>query len=1274
MNESSTLLVRSRRILTNPANSPPFSVSNSSPISASYSPFIKISFNTSFNKNPKKEFLALLDSGTNKSLISQDVVDAEGLYTQPLARPVTFELSNGAVTSTPTTHFCFIPYILHSSFAAPSFSFLISDFSRLSVILGTDWLSVINPQIDWESRTLTLRVDSDDPDINSTLESIPLQGSLLTNSSFEQLPMEVRSTSSRPDLNNLSMEVCSTSSRLEFDNSDDVCSTALSQFASLCTQMDLITPLDDTTEATLFLEALPLSSYPSFKSYSTSLSTNSSQLPSQYSRFLPLTSDNAAHHLPPHDDLDHPIDLLPNSTLPTSRPYALSLTEREVLKAYLDDNLKRGFIRHSRSSASSPVFFVPKKTGDLRLVVDYRRLNSITVKDRYPIPLLNDLLDAPVGAKIFTKLDLRNAYNQVRIREGDQFKTAFTTPFGCFEYQVMPFGLCNAPSSFQRLINLALSDLLNVFVVAYLDDLLIYSQDLDSHVDHVTQVLQRLTDNNLFINPEKSVFHTTSVEFLGYVFTVDGLQMDNSKVQTILDWPTPQSAADVQSFLGFANFYRRFIEGYSDIILPLTQLTHQNTRFAWNTDCEDAFNFLKQSFTTAPILGIFDHQRRIIVETDASDFALAAILSQPDAAEVLHPVAFYSRKFTSPEVNYETHDKELLAIVEAFRVWRHYLEGSPFPTKVITDHKNLEYFTTTKVLSRRQARWANTLSPFDFHIQFRPGSKCKPDAITRRRDLYPGAHYSQAHASAQNSRQVIKNYSFSSTVVEVSPCQILCDSLSPKFSTFSTISPTIPLSERVERAQAADPHASQIKRSLATNAHDYPKYSVSQELLYYEDRLYIPEDNPLRLEIIASHHDDPSAGHPGRRKTLQRLRQGFYWPRMSQFVDDYVASCHMCSRAKARRHLPYGLLQPLTVPESPWTNLSMDYIDGLPLSNGFDSILVVVDRFSKYSIFIPTNSRTSATDLAFSLLDRVFSKHGIPESIVSDRGSRFTSQFWQDLTRVLRIRSDLSTAYHPQTDGQTERVNSVLETYLRLYTTYDQSNWSALLPLAEFAVNSSPHDSAGQSPFFINYGFQPSWDPEMKRVLSPKARVFATDLISVHDFVKSRLQLAQQIHKKYADRKRLQHPSFIAGDRVWLNGRNIRTTQPSVKLASKYLGPFPIDRQVSPTAYRLALPPNLQSLHPVFHVSLLQKATTSSIPGRYNEPPPSVQVDNYEEFEVEEILDSRKRRRSVQYLVKWLGYDHAHDSSTWEDASMLTNCDEHVAAFHRLNPSKPRPA
>ena len=526
---------------------------------------------------------------------------------------------------------------------------------------------------------------------------------------------------------------------------------------------------EDDETFVMHMAALSVGSnvHPSRQAQIASLDVEEVTIPAEYLDYTDVFSPDSAAELPEHTGInDHPIDLIDDKQPPYGPIYSLGPVELETLKTYIETNLANGFIRPSQSPAGALILFIKKKDGSLRLCVDYRGLNNLTIKNWYPLPLIGESLDRLGRAKRFTQLDLTNAYHRMRIREGDEWKTAFQTRYGHFEYQVMPFGLSNAPATFQGYINKILAEKLNVFVIVYLDDILIYTKDTgQAHVKAVCWVLENLRKHDLFAHLKKCRFHQDEVRFLGYVVSTQGVRMEDERIEAVKSWPEPKSVRDIQVFIGFANFYRRFIQGFSKIAAPLTSML--KTSSAANTqpqksmvvddegvigggrlnekssksknpafltaDARQAFTRLRQAFTEAPILSHFDPERHIRIETDASGYAIGGVLSQltSDSGQ-WNPVAYFSRKMIPAKTRYETHDRELLAIVEAFKTWRHYLEGCKHEVLVLTDHNNLRRFMDTKSLSSRQVRWAQELSRYHFRIDYRQGkANAAADALSR---------------------------------------------------------------------------------------------------------------------------------------------------------------------------------------------------------------------------------------------------------------------------------------------------------------------------------------------------------------------------------------------------------------------------------------------------------------------------------------------------------------------------------------------------------------
>uniref|UniRef100_A0A8C5MZR0 Gypsy retrotransposon integrase-like protein 1 n=1 Tax=Leptobrachium leishanense TaxID=445787 RepID=A0A8C5MZR0_9ANUR len=698
--------------------------------------------------------------------------------------------------------------------------------------------------------------------------------------------------------------------------------------------------------------------------------------------------------------------------------------------------------------------------------------------------------------------------------------------------------------------------------------------------------------------------------------------MDKTKVKAILDWPTPKDKKAVQQFMGFANFYRRFIRSFSHLSAPITSLTKKDVRFQWSTEAQQAFERLKESFTQAPVLKQPEIHLPYYLETDASDIALGAILSQKFGdKKLLHPVAFYSRRLNSAERNYNIGEKELLAIKNALEEWRHLLEGATHPVTVFTDHRNLEYLRTAKRLRPRQARWALFFSRFSLLITYRPGTRNgKADALSRQYD-------------SSNPTTAVPN----DTIL---PGSFFC-------ATKDTLMEHI-------RKHSRDPPTN-IQGLIPIEG-----------FLYHEKQIYAPPE--ARLQVLQHAHDIPASGHGGIKKTINTVQRYFWWPSVKKDVAAFVLSCPVCARNKQPRARPAGLLQPLALPLHPWKDLSMDFIVDLPPSRQHTTIFVVVDRCTKMAHFIPTIGLPTAARTATLFIREIFRLHGIPHSIVSDRGSQFTSRFWSQMCRSLKITRYLSSAFHPQSNGQTERTNQTLEQYLRCYTTHLQDDWLDILPLAEFAYNNQVHSSTRLSPFYANYGYHPDILPDIPLntpvpEVSNRLRPLRLQLRSL----RQQLQLAQDNQKKYADRNRRPAPQYTPGDKVLLSTAHLRLDCPSKKLGPRFIGPFPVLKMVNPVAAHLTLPSSYR-IHPVFHVSLLKPWRENPFPGRHTDPAPPMSVSGEEEYEVSKILDSRLRYGKLEYLVHWKGYGP-------EDRSWIPDTDIHapakVRAFHLRYPSKP---
>ncbi|QRW25665.1 Retrotransposable element Tf2 protein [Rhizoctonia solani] len=962
-------------------------------------------------------------------------------------------------------------------------------------------------------------------------------------------------------------------------------------------------------------------------------------LPPQYHEFAKVFGKEEFKVLPPHREYNIAIDLVPDAKLSPGPIYGMTDAESRALKQHIDEELATGKIRPSTSSAGAPVMFVKKANGSLRLVVDYRKLNDVTHKNVYPLPRQDDLMAKLRHAKVFTKLDLRWGYNNVQIKEGDEWKTAFRTKYGLFKYLVMPFGLTNAPAAFQHFMNDLFRDLINVTVVIYLDDILIFLEDPKDHPTHVREVLSRLLRNQLFCKLSKCHFHVTTVDYLGIIISPAGFSMDQKKIEAVTSWPTPKTVKQVQAFLGFVNYLRRFIPNFSLVARPLHNLTKKETPWLWEIQEEEAFQELKSLVTKSPVLIHSKPDQPYYLETDASGVAMGAILSQQGEDNRLHPIAYMSKSFSGAEANYDTHNKELLAIIKALEEWRIFLEATDKPVQVFTDHRNLEYWMQARTFNRQHARWRIFLSDFNFKIHYQPGKQLgKPDALSRQADYVDNPSEPEvmlpAEVFANTSQEELE------IVTEVRA----------KLREDPSLDPIIQF-----LTKDADKAPPSIRKA-------YKDYDWEEDLLWYRGKLVIPDNEPLKDKLLREFHDSPLAGHPGQQRTLELLSRNYWWPGMKSTTKEWVECCPIC-QANRRAHAPVIALKPLEVPPYPFHTISYDFITGFlswtsfPKSQGHDAILVVIDSFSKFGHFIPTSKKVTARGLADLFITHVWKLHGLPVKTVLDRGTTFTGKFLRALYQQLGVKPAFSLAYHPESDGQTERVNQFIEFYLRSYVAANHSDWAAWLPLAEYAYNNAKHAATGKTPFELVYGRSPVMNPSNIPANIPEADDVADTLAREWKEAKSALRLS----KERMTRNQGTVPEYSIGEKVWLDGKNVELRTNSNKLDPKRLGPFKILEKISSHAYRLELPETLK-IHDVFYVGLLSKSHKSPSQPFPEQPPPET-IEGEEEYEVEQIIDSKHQRGKWFYLIKWKGY--GPEDNSWEPKEVLEHSQEEIQRFNK---------
>ncbi|KAA3473697.1 DNA/RNA polymerases superfamily protein [Gossypium australe] len=888
--------------------------------------------------------------------------------------------------------------------------------------------------------------------------------------------------------------------------------------------------------------------------------------------------------LPPVREVEFGIELIPGAARISIAPYRMAPIELKELKAQLQELTDKGFARPSFSPWGAPILFVKKKDGTMRMCIDYRQLNKVTIKNKYPLPRIDDLFDQLKGALVFSKIDLRSGYYQLRVRDSDVPKTAFRTRYGHYEFLVMPFGLTNAPAVFMDLMN----RFLDRFVVVFIDDILIYSKNETEHAEHLRLVLQTLRDQRLYAKFSKCEFWMNEVNFLGHVVSASGIRVDPNKIAAILEWKPPKNVSEIRT-------------------TPLTRLLQKDVKFEWSERCQKSFEQLKAFLTEAPVLTQPEPGKEFTIFSDASLNGLGCVLMQEGKV-----IAYASRQLKPHEKNYPTHDLELAAIVFALKIWRHYLFGEK--CHIYSDHKSLKYLMTQKDLNLRQRRWLELLKDYDLVIDYHPGkANVVADALSRK---------SLFTLRALNARVAMSDDGSIVAELQARPMfiQQICD------------------------AQKVDEMLIAIRSQCGSGTESDFQIDAN-DCLNYKGRLCVPKNSDLIQMILCEAHSGRLSIHPGSTKMYNDLKQFYWWPGMKRDISEFVSKCLICQQVKAEHQVPSGLVQPIMMPEWKWDRITMDFVSGLPMTpSKKDAIWVIVDRLTKSAHFIPVRTDYSLDKLAELYVSQIVRLHGVPSSIVSDRDPRFTSLFWKKLQDALGTKLHFSTAFHPQTDGQSERTISVLEDMLRCYVLEFEGTWERYLPLVEFAYNNSFQSSIKMAPYEALYGRKcrtPLYWTELS-----ENKIHGVDWIKETEqkvvLIRNNLKAASDRQKSYAD---LKHQVFLKVS-PW---KKILRFRRKGKLSPRFIGPYEIIERIGPVAYRLKLPLDLEKIHNVFHVSMLRKYRSDP---SHVITPSEIELRSDLTYDEEPILilarEMKELRNKRIPLVKVLWNRHGVEEATWE--------------------------